>query len=228
MKRFNFKKTLIGTLAGFTLAEVLITIGIIGIVAEITIPELTANFQKQKTVTRLKDAYSTLYQAIRFSEIDNGDISTWSWPTTASDGNTLLPWFNTYFTNYLKTTSVQVSNYDSMVNAGIKVYLNNGLILKLWYSPGSYMHVEIFINGDNNSIAGKDYFVYFIGGTPTVTRIKELRPYDFNLTPPVNRNTLLTDSTFGCNKTGLNDVAYCAQLIMTDGWQISSDYPYFN
>lgn len=227
MKRFNFKKTLTIILAGFTLAEVLITIGIIGIVAEITIPELTANFQKQKTVTRLKDTYSMLYQAIRFSEIDNGDITTWSYPTQM-DGNAAVNWVNTYLANYLKTTSIQVSNYDSMVNVGAKVYLNNGIILKFWCHDPDRMHVEIFINGDNNSISGKDIFVYFIGGTPTVSSIKELRPYDFSLTIPVSRNTLLTDPLYGCNKPLAADAPYCSQLIMTDGWQISSDYPYFN
>lgn len=37
----------------FTLAEVLITLGIIGIVAAMTIPTLINNYQKKITVTRL-------------------------------------------------------------------------------------------------------------------------------------------------------------------------------
>lgn len=35
----------------FTLAEVLITLGIIGIVAALTIPALIGNYQKQVTIT---------------------------------------------------------------------------------------------------------------------------------------------------------------------------------
>ncbi len=40
--------------AGFTLAEVLITLGIIGIVAAMTIPGLIAKHQKIVTATQLK------------------------------------------------------------------------------------------------------------------------------------------------------------------------------
>src|SRR5574344_915178 len=50
----SFKKSL-----AFTLAEVLIVLGIIGIVAALTIPTLMANVQKQQYVTALKKFYST-------------------------------------------------------------------------------------------------------------------------------------------------------------------------
>lgn len=48
---------------GFTLAEVLITLGIIGIVAEITIPSLYHDFQEQNYKIAYKKAYSTASQA---------------------------------------------------------------------------------------------------------------------------------------------------------------------
>lgn len=47
----------------FTLAEVLIVLGIIGIVAELTIPDLYANFQEQVYKTAYKKAYSVASQA---------------------------------------------------------------------------------------------------------------------------------------------------------------------
>jgi type II secretory pathway pseudopilin PulG len=62
----------------FTLAEVLITLGIIGIVAEMTIPTLINNFQKQETAVMVEKTYSDLSQAIRLSEIDNGPVATWN------------------------------------------------------------------------------------------------------------------------------------------------------
>ena len=42
---------------GFTLAEVLITLGIIGVVAAMTIPNLIAKYQKEQTVVKLKKHY---------------------------------------------------------------------------------------------------------------------------------------------------------------------------
>ena len=63
---FTFKK------AAFTLAEVLITLGIIGVVAAMTIPTLIANYQEKVTITRLKEAYSMLSQAYQFAVNENG------------------------------------------------------------------------------------------------------------------------------------------------------------
>ncbi len=48
---------------GFTLAEILITIGIIGVVAAITIPVLMQNSNSKKFVTQYKKSLSTLNQA---------------------------------------------------------------------------------------------------------------------------------------------------------------------
>lgn len=45
----------------FTLAEVLITLGIIGIVAAMTLPALLANHRNQELQTRFKKAYSVLW-----------------------------------------------------------------------------------------------------------------------------------------------------------------------
>lgn len=58
----------------FTMAEVLITLGIIGIVAAMTLPALVAKYQKNVTSNRLKKIYSTLSQALNRSQVDNGDI----------------------------------------------------------------------------------------------------------------------------------------------------------
>ncbi|MCM1338323.1 MAG: prepilin-type N-terminal cleavage/methylation domain-containing protein [Muribaculaceae bacterium] len=62
---------------GFTLAEVLITIGIIGIVAAITIPALMTKIQEHQTVTKLKETYSILSQAIKMAGEDVGYPEEW-------------------------------------------------------------------------------------------------------------------------------------------------------
>ena len=61
-------------LPAFTLAEVLITLGIIGVVAAMTMPVLIQNHQEKVTVTRLKKAYSILSQAYMSSSAENIDI----------------------------------------------------------------------------------------------------------------------------------------------------------
>ena len=57
---------------GFTLAEVLITLGIIGVVAALVMPGLIANYQKQQYVTQLQKIYSELAQAAKHLMADEG------------------------------------------------------------------------------------------------------------------------------------------------------------
>jgi len=56
----------------FTLAEVLITLGIIGVVAALTIPTLMANYQKVQYVTGLKKAYAEITEALKLMANDHG------------------------------------------------------------------------------------------------------------------------------------------------------------
>lgn len=56
----------------FTLAEVLITLGIIGVVAAMTIPTLIANTRGAQYRSRLKKAISTISQAAKMSQAQYG------------------------------------------------------------------------------------------------------------------------------------------------------------
>lgn len=61
---------------GFTLAEVLITLAIIGVVAALTMPSLIGHYKEKQMITALKKTYSQLSQAIQMSQAENpGDYS---------------------------------------------------------------------------------------------------------------------------------------------------------
>lgn len=59
-------------LLGFTLAEVLITLGIIGIVAAITMPALINSYQKMVLRQQFKKAYNTMLNGYRLAEVKLG------------------------------------------------------------------------------------------------------------------------------------------------------------
>ena len=88
----------------FTLAEVLITLGVIGVVAAMTMPTVIKNYQKKVTVERLKSTYSLLYQAVRMSENDNGTLDTWEIPAESEAYDVGKGFAEKYFTPYLKKT----------------------------------------------------------------------------------------------------------------------------
>ena len=123
---------------GFTLAEVLITLGIIGVVAAMTMPTLIQKQREKQTVARLKSTYSILEQAYQRAIQENGTPDTWglvSWESinnmSAEDKAKVEenPIDKMYF-KYLKTTKICKKNTDKC-----------GLDIK-------YKH----LNGDNSNI----------------------------------------------------------------------------
>lgn len=57
----------------FTMAETLITLGIIGIIAAMTLPSLVAKYQSKVLSTQLKKLYSVTYQAM-LRAVPDGDF----------------------------------------------------------------------------------------------------------------------------------------------------------
>ena len=64
-------------LKAFTLAEVLITLGIIGVVAAMTMPVLIQKHREQVAVTKVKKFYSTFSQAYLMAVQENGTLDNW-------------------------------------------------------------------------------------------------------------------------------------------------------
>ena len=61
--------------AAFTLAEVLVTLGIIGVVSAMTVPTLMQNYQRQSYVTQLHKVYNELSQALLKYQTDKNAIN---------------------------------------------------------------------------------------------------------------------------------------------------------
>ncbi len=74
-------------LFAFTLSEVLITLGIIGVVAALTMPSLIQGKQEKATVSRLKKVYSELSQAFLMVEMEYGDPTNWEIGSNTNDEN---------------------------------------------------------------------------------------------------------------------------------------------
>ena len=173
---------------GFTLAEVLITLGIIGVVAAMTIPTLIQKSYEKHVISQLRETQSILSQAIKMAEEEYGDIDGWDFRISESKESNKLA--GERIIKYMKVAHIcgvdadnkgqcTPENYDekngkshnSVVNyrysSMYKFVLNNGSSIYI-HTPiqrnNDYVGFYVDINGKSrpNKI-GVDLF-YFIYG----------------------------------------------------------------
>ncbi len=212
---------------GFTLAEVLITLAIVGVVAALTLPNLIADYKKKSDVVKLKKAYTTLQQAWRRSEVDNGPSEHWEDAYTMGSQAYFEKYWKPYFNNpilcntyqecgfeddlpYVTLNGLNMDTYVVSPYARSTFYLLDGTMYVIFVSGGSdnaaSKTVWIDINGSKKpNILGRDLF-YF-------QRIEEqgLVPSGWDESASnVMKNCSLSDSG-----------KYCARRIMMEGWEMN-------
>ena len=220
--------------AAFTLAEVLITLGVIGIVAAMTIPNLVQSYKKKVVETRMLQFYSMMNQAVKLSEIDNGEQTFW----VSRNGDLLTAYsieefFNKYFAPYLRYNKI-----DPIDDTKIAVYFANGSAMTMSnLNKISSPHINFYPFGQikDDSVTGKDcfYFVQTItaSGLLNVLYTKGIQPYSWRpngwegLSDEEIDKILREDTGNGCNNLQ-NYRGFCAAVIMRNGWKIPEDYPF--
>ena len=234
----SFKK------AAFTLAEVLITLGIIGIVAALTIPTLVSEYQKKQTVTALRKSYATLQQALLMSQNDNGPVESWD---TSLNGN---EFFVKYIADYVKSsanfTSAELwklaprymlngsvyngTTYDRFSSKSAHFVLSDGTLittsLDADYEGGLWVGIDVNGTAAPNTI-GKDTFLFFLSSKYGLKPLGDEGTYTTWRFPygKYSRDYVISlSSVNACN--GQKNGYWCAALIFHDGWQIKEDYPW--
>lgn len=219
---------------GFTLAEVLITLGIIGVVAALTIPTLVQSYKKKVVETKLAKFYSTMAQATRLSEIDNGPIAQWEFFKPTSPDNTEYEYdvgyapediYNKYYKPYIKDIKTEVEPEKK----ALRVYFQDGSIMNFGVSAVTYYINEKALKSTS---FGTDKFAFYYhpqySSKPYYRYhyAKGIEPYAFNWAGTVEN--LKTSKNYGCSLTAQipSRGAYCTMLIKLNGWKIPDDYPF--
>jgi len=112
----------------FTLAEVLITLAIIGVVAAITIPGIVANHQKTALETQFAKSYRTFQTAVNLAIAEHGGIETWDWQekyTDAQENEFVQKYFLPYL-NVAKFCPAGQNAYECFPDTYYK-YINGNL-----------------------------------------------------------------------------------------------------
>ncbi|MBR1374369.1 hypothetical protein IJ556_07985, partial [bacterium] len=144
----------------------LITLGIIGVVAALTIPTLMQEQGKIATQTAIKKFYSQMSNAIKLSEVENGSVDKWekededisynenSERDFTENTNRSERFFLKYLAPYLKYTG---TSQDSQDGSRYVVDFADGSSMALW--NGGCMDMAFDTNGEKlPNEDGKDIF----------------------------------------------------------------------
>ena len=210
--------------AAFTLAETLIVMGIIGVVAALTIPNLNSSTADKEKVAKVMKAYSNINDAVGRAEAVYGPLN--DWVQLASNDVDMFNRMGERITEFMKISKTCGTNknqgcigrkiYDKTSNdfvlfslmagdsadLGYKVILADGMSLSISgvYGTGDWLFL-FDIDGPNKgpSMLGKDIFSFTIVRNSSPT---ELRPDPKSTTTSLNN----------CFQAGL-----CTEWVVNNG-----------
>lgn len=209
---YNTKK------AAFTMAEVLITIGILGLVMAMTFPSIVRKYKRKTTETKLAKFYTIMNQAIRMSISEHGEILIDNTnKTSVSNSAYIEKWYKENITKYIKKiyeegadkngTYYRVSFIDG---TGFNSYMSSSNPT----TGKSALYIFYCIDYKNCKLGqfdGKNHFLFVYNSEKqSITTAHQGQSYK-NL-----RNN--------CYNT--NNRHSCAALIEANGWKIPDDYPW--
>ena len=171
----------------FTLSEVLITLGIIGVVAAMTMPTLINQTNEKETVVKLKKVYSILQNAYKMAELENSEITNW-YSSSGTQKDNMAIFYNN-LKPYLKIAKDcgdksgcltegpiktldgrDYGDYNNTPNE-YKFILTDGTTMWFYWSGGNACtpdtdecgNIKVDINGKKGKYAfGRDVFIFVI------------------------------------------------------------------
>lgn len=234
---------------GFTLAEVLITLGIIGIVAAMTLSIITSKYEKYIIEIELQKTYSELEKWFRIAENDFGPFDSWDW---SLDANAIVekymaPYMKLYpcgkygqnsssycmvpngaFTTWYKPTETKMHGELETTGQYMPKYaLPDGKIFGIttsyysdWPTPGKSLIIFADVNGSRGrTIMGQDIFVFSICNFRGIKN-------RIKVGNPESVDNQSTDFLIkNCITSGVWQGAECTHLLYRNGWKFPKDYP---
>lgn len=214
----------------FTLAEVLITLMVIGVLAVITIPSILQSWEERANVTQLRKTYSIMQQAFKLSEIYNGKLGTTTFSPQGGVAKLFMPYLKVIqdcqgttegcfsFADYTNPKKVALhTSTQPYKNYFYKFLLVDGSAVAIWNNTNScnmsnanvqgkincaWMYIDV--NGPTPpNIMGKDLFGFSVnpdGIFPWGGPTTYIDRFSHDNNCKNASNDVYMESSFGCTK----------------------------
>ncbi len=214
---------------GFTLAETLITIGIIGVVAALTIPTMMSYYRKKVKSTRLKKFYSVYMQTIyRATEGGNISMSGEDILKSVANPDEMFEYVNTYYVPYVKfahLSKTKVGVFAGFPDGSAMLIAKSGCTagtacVHILFCPENKdcTQTNVIDNKNLDNLGdGKNRFVFYTTGVPGYV-------YEWNEKGELTTTT--TPNREDALRSCKNHYRNCTKLLYIDNWEFKNDYPY--
>ncbi len=196
----------------FTLAEVMLTMTIVGVVAALTIPTLHYQRVKKEYSAKLKNFYSKMNNAVLDMETDKGSFRDMTIPAQGQG-------YNWYMTNIDPYVGHEFTKNN-------EVYYSDGTKLTTFHTGGC-LDVVYDLNGDkspNREGYDRYRFLFCFSDANRSAWFGNMDiffgTYGSGMTGAgVTRETMI-------NRCRTEGGAWCTRLLQNDQWEFKSDYPF--
>ncbi len=224
----------------FTLAEVLITLGIIGVVSAMTVPTLMQNYQRQSYVTQLHKVYNELSQALVRYQNDKNAVNLREAGLTGA--NAMNSFITTYLkvvkdcgndfsacfgSDYKKINGTSLSFGEASSAAGVFVLAGGQSIAIFSRNSDSQQYsnsiatILVDVNGKKGpNIQGRDFYqmdIYSTDGGPVIDEMI----WNVTTQPPFTEAQRNTQFNSYCVAGGSGNFHGCFGKILNDNWQMN-------
>lgn len=197
--------------AGFTLAEILLTMTIVGVVAAMTIPTLHYNRVKKEYTAKLKNFYSKMNNAVLDMELDKGSFRDMNTPAQGSGYN----WYMENIDPYMGHQFIK----DQQV-----YYKDGSKLMTFW--TGTCLDVDYDINGDRGpNRQGYDIQRFLFCFSDANRLVHFGNNQIFFGTYGSGQNAVGTTRAQMITKCQ-SDPKWCTKLLQNDQWEFKDDYPF--
>ena len=204
----------------FTLAEVLITLGIIGVVAAMTMPSLMQHYKRQQATARIKKFVSVINQALISAENDLGPREDWV-IGEMDNSDSAYNFLNTYIKPYIKSADIEKRTLFGRNMATLRFVDGSQMSVKV----GACYDIWYDINGEKGpNEKGKDIFVFILcknGGC----NFNSNQVRGFYCAPTGEQFPTHEQLIDNCKNYRTDGGNWCTILLEQNGYEFPKDYP---